>query len=143
MSLKAPIALNQPSAVSSHRGQESLSSEEPNRPSDPGGILAIHTQLDVHDSEGEERAHGVVQDRTVGAVELGNGGKTEAEGHVFEKVGLRAGLDKELVIPFGAEILFFLDAVKAYAIGEVDQVCGEWESPSASDCCDSVSEWLP
>lgn len=96
----------------------------------------------MQDSKHQQRTHGIVENHTIGAVQFCNGGEREAEGHVFEEVAMRAGVDVEVGVSLSlvAEILFFLDAVVDHAIGKEDQVGGEWQRPGSSDCCYIVSE---
>ena len=98
----------------------------------------------MQDPEHEERTHGIVDDPAIGTIELGDSGECEAKRHVFEEVGVCSGVEMEVAVSLGviAEILVFLDAIVDHAIGEVDEVGGERESPGASDCCNNVNEEL-
>ena len=96
----------------------------------------------MQDAKRKESAHGIIDDLTVGAVELSDSSEREGERNVLEKVGVSACIEVEVTffLRIIAKVFLVLDAVVDHPVGEEDQVGGEWEGPGASDCCQNVSE---
>lgn len=135
--LIAPVALHQVGGIGCQSSQETLGAEEGHRTASTQGTLGAHADLDVADAHDEEGSHGVVQERAVPAVKLGDGGEDEGVWHVLKKVQVAAALEEERVgvlvvagvvlvaVELIADPLLVLDALVDDAVGEDEEVGGK------------------
>ena len=91
-----------------------------------------------------------MQKLAIRTVEFGDGGQGEAQRDVLDEVVMGAGVEEEgvgLVVGGGfgsvdvaiAHVFLGHDSAVDNAVGEVDEVGGEGESPGACDGCDEGS----
>ena len=104
----------------------------------------------MNKSEHEQGSKGVMQKLAIRTVEFGDGGQGEAQRDVLDEIVVSAGVEEEgvgLVVGGGfggvdvaiAHVFFGHDSAVDDAVGEVDEVGGEGESPGACDGCDGGS----
>lgn len=146
--LVTPVSLDEIGSISRHTSQEALGPEHPNR--SPIGHRPFPAQANLHmsDAQREQRRHGITQHRPVGAIEFGDGGENEREGHVLEEVQMAAALEEQRIRVVGvaggvvlvvrvvemvADPLLVFDALVDDAVAEEEEVGGEGDGPGAGD----------
>lgn len=100
----------------------------------------------MQDAEGQEGREGAGEDLAVAAVELGDGGQDESQGHVLGKVGVGAGAEEELVaVLVGgrlgralAQVLLVVEAVAHDAQAEEGEVGGKGGGKASGDGCNGL-----
>lgn len=88
----------------------------------------------MSDAHSEQRGHGVIQYRTVGAIEFGDGGQNESEWDVLQEIQVATTLEEKRVgvlrvagavllrIEFVSDPLLVLDALVDDAVAEEQEV---------------------
>ena len=100
----------------------------------------------MDESGHEQSSHCVIQDLTIGAIELRDRRENEGKRNVFKEVLVCAVVKKQWVgVVIGGGCLVGLVAVANEfvlletavhnTVGKVDEVGSEGEGPGASDCC--------
>ncbi|KAL8770201.1 MAG: hypothetical protein Q9209_004043 [Squamulea sp. 1 TL-2023] len=153
LTLISPITFNKVGSVSCHPSQKALSAEKSNGATRAKSIFATQPKLSVSNAECKQGRHGVTQDGSVSAIELGDSSQDEGERDVFKKVHVATTFKEERIwvlivagvigllgIERVANPLFVLDALINDAIVEQQEIGGEWQGPGASDSCVGISD---
>ncbi|KAL8788320.1 MAG: hypothetical protein Q9213_001717 [Squamulea squamosa] len=133
--------------------QKALSAEQSNGATRRESISTTQSKLNVSNAQCKQGGHGVTQDGSVGAIELGDSSQEEGERNVFKEVIVATTCKEErirvlmvagVVLLLGIERvanpLFVLDALINDAIVEQQEIGGEWQGPGASDSCVRISD---